>query len=161
MSDIDRFRPEDRRGVERCTGACTAPMPAEATRLRWDWQHRRNPHNATGQPGIWVAREGPTVVGHYQTLPVRLSLKGLEVDGAWGTDAMIAPERDRQGLDEALLRAWDRNSGAVLAIRLIGGVASATRSPALAGIARRARAREAADAARHAHAASAGRRSIG
>ena len=28
---------------------------------------------------------------------------------------MIAPERDRQGLDEALIRAWDRNSGAVLA----------------------------------------------
>ena len=28
---------------------------------------------------------------------------------------MIAPERDRQGLDEALVRAWDRNSGAVLA----------------------------------------------
>ena len=91
---------------------------AEATRFRWDWQHRRNPHNASGQPGIWVAREGPTIVGHYQTLPVRLSLKGLEVDGAWGTDAMIAPERDRQGLDEALVRAWDRNSGAVLALGL-------------------------------------------
>ena len=29
---------------------------------------------------------------------------------------MVAPERDRQGLDEALVRAWDRNSGAVLAL---------------------------------------------
>ena len=89
---------------------------ADATRLRWDWQHRRNPYNPTGQPGIWVAREGPTVVGHYPTLPVRVSLKGLEVDGAWGADAMVAPERDRQGLGEALVRAWDRNSGAVLAL---------------------------------------------
>ena len=118
MSDIDRFRPEDRRGVETLYRRTHGADAAEATRFRWDWQHRRNPHNASGQPGIWVAREGPTVVGHYQTLPVRLSLKGLEVDGAWGTDAMIAPERDRQGLDEALLRAWDRNSGAVLALGL-------------------------------------------
>ena len=78
------------------------------------------PYNPTGQPGIWVAREGPTVVGHYPTLPVRVSLKGLEVDGAWGTDAMVAPERDRQGLDEALVRAWDRNSGAVLTLGRVG-----------------------------------------
>ena len=118
MSDIDRFRPEDRRGVETLSRRMHGADAAEATRFRWDWQHRRNPHNASGQPGIWVAREGPTIVGHYQTLPVRLSLKGLEVDGAWGTDAMIAPERDRQGLDEALVRAWDRNSGAVLALGL-------------------------------------------
>ena len=52
---------------------------------------------------------------------MRLSLKGLEVEGAWGTDAMVAPERDRQGLDEALVRAWDRNSGAVLTLGASGG----------------------------------------
>src|SRR5207237_139208 len=50
------------------------------------------------------------------TLPVRVSLKGLEVDGAWGADAVVAPERDRQGVGEALVRAWERHSGAVLAI---------------------------------------------
>jgi len=115
MSDIDRFRPDDRRGVDTLYRRTHGADAAEAMRLRWDWQHRRNPYNPTGQPGIWVAREGPTVVGHYPTLPVRLSLKGLEIEGAWGTGAMIAPERDRQGLDEALVRAWDRNSGAVLA----------------------------------------------
>ena len=65
MSDIDRFRPEDRRGVDTLYRRMHGADAAEATRLRWDWQHRRNPHNATGQPGIWVAREGPTVVGHY------------------------------------------------------------------------------------------------
>jgi len=115
MSDIDRFRPDDRRGVDTLYRRTYGADAAEAIRLRWDWQHRRNPSNPTGQPGIWVAREGPTVVGQYPTLPVRLSLKGLEIDGAWGAGAMIAPERDRQGLDEALIRAWDRNSGAVLA----------------------------------------------
>jgi hypothetical protein len=116
MSEIDRFRPEDRRGVETLYRRTHGADAAEASRLRWDWQHRRNPYNPTGQPGIWVAREGPTIVGHYPTLPVRVSLKGLEVEGAWGTDALVAPERDRQGLGEALVRAWDRNSGAVLAL---------------------------------------------
>jgi len=114
MSDIDRFRPEDRRGVETLYRRTQGADAAEADRLRWDWQHHRNPYNATGQPSIWVAREGPTVVGHYSTRPVRLSLKGLEVEGAWGGSAIVAPERDQQGLDEALLRAWDRNNGAVL-----------------------------------------------
>jgi GNAT superfamily N-acetyltransferase len=116
MSEIDRFRPEDRRGVDLLYRRTHGADAADATRLRWDWQHRRNPYNPTGQPGIWVAREGPTVVGHYPTLPVRVSLKGLEVEGAWGTDAVVVPERERQGLGEALIRAWDRNSGAVLAL---------------------------------------------
>jgi hypothetical protein len=120
MSEIDRFRPDDRRGIDTLYRRTHGPDAAEANRLRWDWQHRRNPYNATGQPDIWVAREGPTVVGHYPTLPVRVSLKGLEVDGAWGTDAMVAPERERQGLGEALVRAWDRNSGAVLTLGVSG-----------------------------------------
>jgi hypothetical protein len=118
MSDIDRFRPEDRRGIDGLYRRTHGADAVEASRLRWDWQHRRNPSNRGGQPDIWVAREGPTVVGHYPTIPVRVSLKGLEVEGAWGADALVAPERDRQGLDEALLRAWDRNCGAVLAIGL-------------------------------------------
>lgn len=116
MPDIDRFRPEDRRGVETLYRRTHGPDAADASRLRWDWQHRRNPNNPTGQPGIWVAREGPTVVGHYPTLPVRVSLQGLEVEGAWGADALVAPERDAQGVGEALLRTWDRNAGAALAL---------------------------------------------
>jgi hypothetical protein len=98
MSDIDRFKPEDRRGVETLYRRTQGADAAEADRLRWDWQHHRNPYNATGQPSIWVAREGPTVVGHYSTRPVRLSLKGLEVEGAWGGSAIVAPERDQQAL---------------------------------------------------------------
>jgi hypothetical protein len=115
VPDIDRFRPDDRRGVDTLYRRTCGADAANALRLRWDWQHRHNPGNPKGQPEIWIAREGPTVVGQCSTLPVRLSLKGLEVDGAWGTSAMIAPERDSQGLDEALVRAWDRHSGAVLA----------------------------------------------
>jgi len=120
VSEIDRFRPDDRRGVDLLYRRTHGPDAAEAVRLRWDWQHKRNPHNTSGQPGIWVAREGPTVVGHCPTLPVRLSLKGLEVEGAWGAHAMVAPEREDQGLGDALLRAWDRNSGAVLLLETTG-----------------------------------------
>jgi predicted N-acetyltransferase YhbS len=116
VSEIDRFRPEDRRGVETLYRRTHGPDAAEASRLRWDWQHVRNPNNRTGRPGIWVAREGPTVIGHYQTLPVRVSLKGLEVEGAWGTDALVAPERERQGVGEALVRTWDRQAGAALVL---------------------------------------------
>jgi hypothetical protein len=118
MSDIDRFRPEDRRGVDTLQRRTLGADAVEATRLRWEWLHGRNPFNPSGRPGIWVAREGPTVVGHCTTQPVRVSLKGLEVEGAWGGDAMVAPERDRQGLGEALLRTWDRNSGAALTVDL-------------------------------------------
>jgi hypothetical protein len=118
MSEIDRFRPEDRRGIDILYRRMHGADAADANRLRWDWQHRRNPSNRTGQPDIWVAREGPTVIAHHPTLPVRLSLKGLEVDGAWGAEALVAPERDRQGLDEALLRTWDRHAGAALAAGL-------------------------------------------
>jgi len=116
MSEIDRYKPEDRRGVEALDRRTLGADAADAGRLRWDWRHRRNPYNQSGQPAVWVAREGPTIVAHYSTLPVRVSLKGLEVDAAWGGEAIVAPERDQQGLDEALVRTWDRNSGASLVL---------------------------------------------
>lgn len=118
MSEIDRFRPDDRRGVDTLYRRTHGADAAEAHRLRWDWQHRRNPYNRSGDPGIWVAREGPTVIAEYPTLPVRLSLRGMEVDAAWGANALVAPEREREGLDEALVRTWDRHSGAALALGL-------------------------------------------
>ena len=116
MPEIDRFRPDDRRGVDTLSRRTQGPDAVEAARLRWDWQHRRNPSNPSGEPDIWVAREGPTIVGHYPALPVRVSIRGLDIDGVWGADPVVAPERDRQGLDEALIRACDRNHGAVLAL---------------------------------------------
>ena len=59
---------------------------AEASRLRWDWQYRRNPNNPAAEPEIWIAREGPAIVGQYATMPVRLSLRGrkrVRARGAW------------------------------------------------------------------------------
>src|SRR3954452_24352226 len=54
-------------------------------------------------------------------MPVRLHVKGGEVQGSWGMDVMVAPERQRQGLGEVLFRTWDRNVGASLGLGLSEG----------------------------------------
>ena len=118
MADIDRYRPDDRRSVEGLYRRVFGHDAAEASRLRWDWQYRRNPNNPQHEPEIWIAREGPAIVGQYATMPVKLSLAGREVQGSWGMDVMVAPERQRQGLGEVLFRTWDRNVGASLGLGL-------------------------------------------
>jgi GNAT superfamily N-acetyltransferase len=116
VADVVRYRPEDRRAVEALYRRVFGTDAAEASRLRWDWQYRRNPNNAGADPDIWIAREGRALIGQYATMPVRLSLAGREVQGSWGMDVMVAPERQRQGLGEQLLRAWDRQVGAALGL---------------------------------------------
>jgi predicted N-acetyltransferase YhbS len=118
LADIDRYRPDDRRAVDGLYRRVFGHDAAEASRLRWDWQYRRNPNNPRHEPEIWIAREGPAIVGQYATMPVRLSLGGREVQGSWGMDVMVAPERQRQGLGEVLFRTWDRNVGASLGLGL-------------------------------------------
>jgi hypothetical protein len=118
MAEIDRYRAEDRRQVEALYRRVFGPDAAEASRLRWDWQYRRNPNVPPEGPEIWIAREGSTVVGQYATMPVRVSIDGRELQGSWGMDVMVAPERQRQGLGDTLFRTWDRNTGASLGLGL-------------------------------------------
>lgn len=119
MAEVDRFRPgDDRRALEALYRRVFGNDAADASRLRWDWQYRRNPNNPGGTPVIYIAREGPTIVGQYATMPVRLWVRGQEVDASWGMDVMVAPERQRQGIGEALFRTWDRNTGASLGLGL-------------------------------------------
>ena len=118
MPDVDRYRPDDLRGIHALYRRVFGADAASASRLRWDWQYRRNPANPDGAPLIWVVREGPTIVGHCATMPVRLAVRGHELDAAWGTDAMVAPERRRQGLGELLFRTWDRGVDASLGLGL-------------------------------------------
>lgn len=118
VADIDRFRPDDRRAVEALYRRVFGHDAAEASRLRWDWQYRKNPNNPGGEPEIWIAREGPAIVGQYATMPVDLLVNGRQVRGSWGMDVMVAPERQRQGLGEVLFRTWDRNVGASLGLGL-------------------------------------------
>ena len=118
MADIDRYRADDRRAVDALYRRVFGNDAAEASRLRWEWQYRRNPNNPGQEPEIWIAREGPAIVGQYATMPVKLSLGAREVQGSWGMDVMVAPERQRQGLGEVLFRTWDRNVGASLGLGL-------------------------------------------
>ena len=121
VPDVDRYRPDDRRSVEALYRRVFGNDAAEASRLRWEWQYRKNPNNPGGEPEIWVAREGPAIIGQYATMPVRLSVGGREVTGSWGMDVMVAPERQRRGLGEVLFRTWDRNVGASLGLGLSEG----------------------------------------
>lgn len=118
MAEIDRYRPDDRRSVEALYRRVFGNDAAEASRLRWDWQYRRNPNNPGHEPEIWIAREGPAIVGQYATMPVKVIVKGEEIQGSWGMDVMVAPERQRQGLGETLFRTWDRHVGASLGLGL-------------------------------------------
>jgi GNAT superfamily N-acetyltransferase len=118
MPVIDAYRPEDRELVDALYRRVFGHDMAEASRLRWEWQYRRNPNNPPSGPLIWLAREGPAVIGQYAAMPVRLSLSGREIDAAWGMDVMVAPERQRQGLGEILFGTWDKNVGASLGLGL-------------------------------------------
>lgn len=118
MAEVLRYRPEDRRAVEALYRRVFGHDAAEASRLRWEWQYARNPNTAGQDPEIWIAREGPALVGQYATMPVRLAVAGTEVQGSWGMDVMVAPERQRQGLGEVLFRTWDRHVGASLGLGL-------------------------------------------
>jgi GNAT superfamily N-acetyltransferase len=115
---VDRFRLEDREATEALYRRVFGPDAAEASRLRWDWQYRKNPNNPGDLPQIWVAREGRAIIGQYATMPVALSVKGEIVSGSWGMDVMVAPERQRQGLGEVLFGTWDRHVGAALGLGL-------------------------------------------
>jgi GNAT superfamily N-acetyltransferase len=118
MAEIARYHPEDRRQVEALYKRVFGPDASDANRLRWDWQYRLNPNVPGDGPLIWIARESGTIVGQYATMPVRLTVRGHEIDAAWGMDVMVAPERQRQGLGDALFRTWDRNVGASLGLGL-------------------------------------------
>ena len=118
MADIVRFRFDDRRAIDALYRRVFGYDAAEASRLRWHWQYVQNPNTPADGPQIWLAREGPTIVGQYATMPVRLALKGLEIKGSWGMDVMVAPERQRQGIGEVLFRTWDQSVDASLGLGL-------------------------------------------
>jgi hypothetical protein len=120
MPEIEPYRPDDRRGVEQLYRRTFGIPSADAVRLRWDWA-RRNPANTLGEPPHLIVREGPTVIAACPLMPVRVSIRGLDAAGAWSRDPLVVAERQRQGLGEALLRAWDRESGVALGASLSDG----------------------------------------
>ncbi|HYE86918.1 MAG TPA: hypothetical protein VEA16_11220 [Vicinamibacterales bacterium] len=112
MAEIERFTPDDRKGIEQLHRRTLGNEAAERLRLHWDWA-RRNPANGV-EPPYWVVREGPTVIAATSLTPVRVSVAGTDVAGTWSSDPLVVGERQRQGLGGSLLRAWDRGTGVAL-----------------------------------------------
>jgi hypothetical protein len=115
LAEIDRYRIDDRRGVEQLYRRTFGIQAADAVRLRWDWA-RRNPAIPNAEPPYLIVREGRTVIAAHSLMPVRVSIRGLDTESAWSGDPLVVAERQRQGLGEALLRAWDRQSGVALGV---------------------------------------------
>jgi len=116
MAEIERYRPEDQRATQQLYRRVFGQDASEASRLRWDWQYLRNPNVPASGPLIWVLREGQTIIGQYATIPVRLWANGQEIDAAWGTDVMVAPERQRHGFGKMLVRTAYNHVGAMLGL---------------------------------------------
>lgn len=119
MADIERFTPDDRRGIEQLHRRTLGNEAAERLRLQWDWA-RRNPASGV-EPPYWVVREGPTLIAASPLTPVRVSIAGTEVSGTWSSDPLVVVERQRQGLGGSLLRAWDRGTDVALGAGLSPG----------------------------------------
>src|SRR6476619_3173217 len=113
MADLERLRPDDRRGVEQLYRRTVGIEASDKLRLRWDWEHRRNPQ-AQPDPAVWVVREGRTIVGACATLPVCVSVAGKDSPGVGRSDPVVATERQMQGFQEQLIRAVDRVNGVLL-----------------------------------------------
>ena len=121
MADIERFTPDDRRGIEQLHRRTLGNEAAERLRLHWDWA-RRNP--ATGmEPPYWVVREGPTLIAVSPLTPVKVTVSGTEIAGTWSSDPLVVAERQRQGLGGSLLRAFRIPTWPVAINRLVSAIA--------------------------------------
>jgi hypothetical protein len=122
MADLDRYRADDRRALEQLYRRVGGPEAADRLQLTWQWERRQNPAARAAAP--WLVREGTAIIGACAAVPVRVSMSGKDLAGAWLADPVVATERDRTGVHEQLLRAWHRDSEVTLAI----GVADTTRA---------------------------------
>jgi hypothetical protein len=123
MTGLDRFRTDDRRDLEQLYRRTVGSEAAERLKLTWQWERRQNP-GARGASPPWVVREGTALVAALASRPTELTMAGRAVRGLWLDDPVVAAERDRQGLDELLVRAASRDCDIALATR----VSDATRA---------------------------------
>lgn len=117
MSGLDRYRSDDRRALEALYRRTLGVEAADRLKLMWQWERRQNP-GARHADSPWLVREGTTIVGALNWRPVRVSLAGRDLRGAWLVDPVVAAERDRQGLHELLVRAAHRDHDVTLAAKL-------------------------------------------
>lgn len=116
MSGLDRYRSDDRRALEALYRRALGAEAVERLKLTWQWERRQNPAGRGAEP--WIVREGTAIVAALVPRPVRVSLGGRDLRGSWLVDPVVAAERDRQGLQELLLRAAHREHEVTLASTL-------------------------------------------
>ncbi len=124
MPGLDRYRSDDRRALEALYRRTLGAEATERLKLVWQWERRQNPASRGTADAPWVVREGTSVVGTLLQRPARVSVRGSDQRGAWLADPVVAAERDRQGLDELLVRAAHRDQDVTLA----AGLSDATRA---------------------------------
>ena len=90
---------------------------AASSRKRFEWQYRDNP-SASGEPAIWVARDGGQVLGQYASMPVRLSWGGREVRSSWGMDVFLKPAARGRGIGAQLFDTWSGSVDVALGLGL-------------------------------------------
>ena len=122
MAALDRYRPDDRRALEQLYRRVGGAEAADRLQLTWQWERRQNPAGRAAAP--WLVREGTAIIGACAAVPVRVSLSGKDLAGAWLTDPIVSTARDRTGVHEQLLRAWHRDTDVTLA----AGIADTTRA---------------------------------
>lgn len=70
---------------------------------QWEWRFVRNPAARSSLPPGLVLERGDAIVGHVSCTPVRVSVRGAEVEGFWSGEWVTDPERAR-GFGHLLVR---------------------------------------------------------
>jgi len=102
---VQRHRPEDREPLLERYAEVFGEGLAQSSRERWKWQYEANPASLDG-PEIWVAREGPEILGQYASMPVILWWGDREVRSSWGMDVFVTAAARGKGVGAKLFTAW-------------------------------------------------------
>jgi len=114
---VDRRREADDEELFRLYRDVFGHDMTEASRRRWAWQYRDNPH-AGEAPEIWVARQDGRILGQYASMPVRLWWGGREVRASWGMDVFLREEARGQGVGALLFETWSAHVDVALGLGL-------------------------------------------
>ena len=87
MAALDRYRTDDRRALEQLYRRVGGAEAADRLQLTWQWERRQNPAGRAAAP--WLVREGTAIIGACAAVPVRVSLSGKDLIGAWLTDPVV------------------------------------------------------------------------
>ena len=74
----------------------------------WRWMYKKNP---AGEPIIWVAQHGKTIVGHYAIIPVRMEVANKNFIGSQSVNLATHPAYQRQNVASSIIARSHKNAG--------------------------------------------------